>query len=1221
MRQGREVIENELKKRILVLDGAMGTMIQTYKLTEADYRGERFANSKVDLKGNNDLLSITQPDIIQEIYKEYLESGADLISTNSFNANRISMVDYSMENFAYEMNFESARLARQVVDEYNNNDKSRMRFVLGSMGPTNQTASISPDVNRPAYRKFEFDDFKLAYYEQVKGLVEGGVDILLLETIFDTLNAKAALFAIQQYNSDTGSDIPVMVSATIADKSGRVLSGQTLEAFYNSIAHVNLLSIGLNCAFGAEQLMQYVEELSKISKFPISAHPNAGLPNQFGEYDQSADEMLELITQYLEKGLVNIIGGCCGTRPIHIKKISKKAREYKPRVVQKLPINTTLSGLELLTIDKNKNFINIGERTNVAGSRKFARLIREEKFEEALSVARNQVEGGAQVIDICMDDAMLDSKAVMKKFVNLIASEPDIAALPIMIDSSKWDIIETGLKCTQGKSIVNSISLKEGENEFVRKASIIKKYGAAIVVMLFDEKGQADTFVRKIEIAKRSYNILVNTVGINPQDIIFDPNILAVATGIPEHNNYALDFIKAVKWIKENLPYAKLSGGVSNLSFSFRGNNVIREAMHSVFLYHAIKAGMDMGIVNPAMLTVYDDIPNDLRQLVEDVILNKNDDATDKLIAFAQNVKENSKDEKKVLEWRNQDVEKRLEYSLVKGITEFVDDDTEELRQKSESVIDIIEGALMTGMERVGDLFGEGKMFLPQVVKSARVMKKSVAYLKPFLEKENSNKKNVAKPGKVLLATVKGDVHDIGKNIVSVVMSCNNYEIIDLGVMVSEKEIIETAKKEKVDIIGLSGLITPSLEEMESIASTLNNENLDVLLMLGGATTSEVHTAVKIAPKYNKVAYVKDASQSVKIISDYMSDKKRSNLLHNLNEHYNDIRNKYESRKVKKLISLSEARENKYKIDWKNSEIVKPEFIGNKTLIKFPIEELIEYIDWTCFFHAWDLKGKYPNILKDKEKGDEAKKLLDDAKILLSKIVDKKLLKANAVFGFYPAIADGDNIEIYKDEDLNEKIYVFNFLRNQTKSDGKENLCMTDFIAPKNSSLIDYIGLFAITAGLGVDILVDNFKSENDDYNAIMIKILADRLVEAFAEKLHHDVRKKYWGYAKNENISIEEMFKGNYSGIRTAIGYPSVPDHSEKEKLFKLLDVKNTVNIDITESYMMSPVASVCGLLFANKEAKNFDVRKINDEQLKDYSNRKGFSLDETKKWLPRNL
>ncbi|MEA3505764.1 MAG: methionine synthase, partial [Bacteroidota bacterium] len=1067
MRLGRTIIERELNKRILVLDGAMGTMIQTYKLLEVDYRGERFADSKIDLKGNNDLLSITQSNIIQAIYREYLEAGADLISTNSFNANRISMADYNMENLAYEMNYEAASLARQVVDEYNNKDSSRKRFVLGSMGPTNQTSSISPDVNRPAYRKYEFDDFKEAYYEQVKGLVDGGVDIILLETIFDTLNAKAALFAIQQYNDDTGNDIPVMASATIADKSGRVLSGQTLEAFYNSISHVNLLSIGLNCAFGAEQLMQYVGELSQMSKFPISAHPNAGLPNQFGDYDQSSDEMVELITQYLEKGLVNIIGGCCGTRPVHIKKISEKVKGYKPRVVAEKPVNTTLSGLEALTIDRSMNFVNIGERTNVAGSRKFSRLIREEKFDEALIVARNQVEGGAQIIDICMDDAMLDSKAMMKKFINLIASEPDIATLPVMIDSSKWDIIEAGLRCTQGKSVVNSISLKEGEEELARKADIIKKYGAAIVVMLFDEKGQADSYERKIEIAERSYNILVNRVGINPQDIIFDPNILAVATGIPQHNNYALDFIKAVKWIKKHLPYAKVSGGVSNLSFSFRGNSVVREAMHSVFLYHAIKAGMDMGILNPAMLTVYDDIPADLKELVEDVILNRNKDATDKLIAFAQNVKADVKADKKILEWRKQDVEQRLEYSLVNGITEFVEQDTEELRQKSDSVIDIIEGALMNGMERVGNLFGEGKMFLPQVVKTARVMKKSVAYLKPYLEEENIKKEIVKKPGKVLLATVKGDVHDIGKNIVSVVMACNNYEIIDLGVMVSENDIIDTARKENVDIIGLSGLITPSLEEMESIASRLNKENIDVLLMLGGATTSEVHTAVKIDPKYNKVAYVKDASQSVKMIADYMSQDNRNSLLQNLASRYNDIRNRYENRKIKKLIALHEAKANKLKIDWQSGNIIKPKFIGNKTLLNFPLQELIEYIDWSSFFHAWDIKGKYPDVLSEKSKGDEAKKLFADAKSLLSKVVDDNLLSANAVFGFYPAIADGDNIAIYNDVELKEEVAVFNFLRNQTYANDENNLCMADFIAPKDSGLVDYIGLFTITAGLG----------------------------------------------------------------------------------------------------------------------------------------------------------
>ena len=1225
-------IEQELQKRILIIDGAMGTMIQRYQLTEEDFRGERFRDHHSDLKGNNDLLNITRPDIIKAIHAEYLDAGADIIETNTFSTQRISLADYHLEELAYELSYEGARLAREVADEYTQKNPQKPRFVAGAVGPTNRTASLSPDVNDPGYRAVTFDDLAEAYYEQVRGLVDGGSDVLLVETIFDTLNAKAALFAINRYASFTGKKLPIMISGTITDASGRTLSGQTVEAFWNSIQHANLLSVGLNCALGAKDMRPHLEELSQKANVYISAYPNAGLPNEFGAYDEVPHETAHLIEDFLQSGFVNIVGGCCGTTPDHIKCIAEKAAKYPPRIKPEIEPFMRLSGLEAVTITPESIFVNIGERTNITGSPKFSKLILAENYEEALTVARQQVEGGAQVIDINMDEGMIDSEAVMVKFLNLVASEPDISKLPIMVDSSKWTVIEAGLKCLQGKGIVNSISLKEGEEKFKEYARKIMNYGAAAVVMAFDENGQADNYERRTEICKRSYNILVNELGFPPQDIIFDPNILTVATGLEEHNNYAVDFINATRWIKQNLPFAKVSGGVSNISFSFRGNNVVREAMHSAFLYHAIQAGMDMGIVNAGMLEVYEQIPKDLLELAEDVLLNRRPDATERLVNFAETVKSKGKEVVRDEEWRKEPVADRLSHALVKGIIEYLDADVEEARQQANKPLEVIEGPLMNGMNIVGDLFGAGKMFLPQVVKSARVMKKAVAYLLPFIEAEKarviSSGEGVgderSNAGKVLMATVKGDVHDIGKNIVGVVLACNNFEVIDLGVMVPAQRILEEAKKQKVDIIGLSGLITPSLDEMVHFAKEMEREGLTIPLIVGGATTSRIHAAVKIDPNYSGPAiHVLDASRSVTVCSSLMNKEKRGEYISGIKEEYAKAREAHLNKRVdKKFMPIKEAREQKFQISVDGDVSPKPSFTGTKTIKDFPLEDLVSYIDWTPFFHTWELRGSYPKIFNDAFVGSEAKKLFDDAQKLLQEIVSKKLLQANAVIGFWPANAVGDDIELYTDESRTKVLDTIYTLRQQAeKPKGEPYYALADFIAQKNTGVADYWGGFAVTAGLGCDELVARFEADHDDYNSIMAKALADRLAEAFAEKMHELVRREYWGYAKEEHLSSEDMIKEKYQGIRPAPGYPACPDHTEKWTLFKLLNAEENTGMYLTESLAMMPASSVSGFYFAHPQSKYFGLGKITKEQVEDYSIRKNMPLEETERWLSPNL
>lgn len=1220
-----ETLEKLLNKKVLLLDGAMGSLIQQYNLTESDYRGERFKDWKIDLKGNNDLLSVMRPDIIQEIHENYLEAGADLIETNTFNANRISQADYGLEDYCYELNQESARIARKAVDKYSALTPDKPRFVVGAIGPTNKTASMSPDVNDPGYRAVTYDEIVEAYSEEIRGLIDGGADILLIETIFDTLNAKAAMFAIRNVFDEKDTELPIMVSGTITDASGRTLSGQTVEAFLNSVSHFNLLSIGLNCSLGAKEMKPYVEELSKKAPWYVSAHPNAGLPNQFGGYDELPNEMAAYLEEYLADGAVNIIGGCCGTTPEHIAAFAKVIEKYNRRQVPEKDHITKLSGLEPLIITRESNFINIGERTNVSGSKKFARLIREEKYDEALSVARDQVENGAQVIDVCMDDAMLDAEAAMVKFLHLVMTEPEIARVPVMIDSSKWSVIEAGLKCVQGKCIVNSISLKEGEEKFKEQARKILNYGAAVIVMAFDEKGQADTFARKTEICGRAYKILTEEVGFPPENIIFDPNILAIATGIEEHNNYAVDFIETIRWIKENLPYAKVSGGVSNLSFSFRGNNVVREAMHSAFLYHAMNAGMDMGIVNPSMLEIYDNIPKDLLKLVEDVILNRSADATEKLIDFAETVRQSDTKEKKTDEWRNGTVEERLSYALVKGIVDYIESDVLEARKNYPRSLNIIEGPLMDGMGVVGDLFGVGKMFLPQVVKSARVMKKAVATLLPFIEEENAESgEGPSSVGKILLATVKGDVHDIGKNIVGVVLACNNYEVIDLGVMVPTEKIIQVAKEKNVDIIGLSGLITPSLEIMSDFALEMEKQGLNKPLLIGGATTSKIHTAVKIEPHTGApVVHVKDASKSVRVVNNLINKSLRNDYIKQIKDEYKNLRETYSGSSAKvNYESIEKARANKLNIDWSNEEIIKPAFLGAKIFKSYSIAEIREYINWVFFFVVWQLRGKFPEILKDPRMGDEATRLYQDANQLLDRIEKEKLLEANGILGFYPANSVGDDIEVYKDESRKEILAIFRNLRNQvSKENGTPNLCLSDYIAPKESGKIDYLGAFAVTTGIGTKKLVEEFETQHDDYNSIMVKALADRLAEAFTEVLHLRVRKEYWGYAKDENLSMKELFLENYTGIRPAHGYPACPDHSEKDTLFKLLDAEKNAGISLTESFSMVPAASVSGLIFANPKSKYFFVGKVGKDQVADYAKRKGVSEEKVEKWLATDL
>jgi 5-methyltetrahydrofolate--homocysteine methyltransferase len=1224
-------IKEELKKRILIIDGAMGTMIQRYQLTEKDFRGERFKDHPSDLQGNNDLLNITRPDIIKAIHTEYMDAGADIIETNTFSTQVISLADYHLEELAYELSYEGARIAREAADAYTLKTPNKPRFVAGAVGPTNRTASLSPDVNDPGYRAVTFDDLANAYYDQVRGLVDGGSDVLLIETIFDTLNAKAALFAVNKYANESGKHLPIMISGTITDASGRTLSGQTVEAFWNSVSHANLLSVGLNCALGAKEMRPHIQELSEKANVFISAYPNAGLPNEFGQYDETAHETAHQVDDFMKAGLVNIVGGCCGTTPDHIKCIADRAAKYPPRPIPEVQPFMRLSGLEAVTITPESIFVNVGERTNITGSPKFSKLILAENYEEALTVARQQVEGGAQVIDINMDEGMIDSEAVMVKFLNLVASEPDISKLPIMIDSSKWTVIEAGLKCIQGKGIVNSISLKEGEEKFKEYARKILSYGAATVVMAFDETGQADNLERRKEICKRSYDILVNEVGFPPQDIIFDPNILTVATGLEEHNNYAVDFIDATRWIKQNLPHAKVSGGVSNISFSFRGNNVVREAMHSAFLYHAIKAGMDMGIVNAGMLEVYQEIDKELLVLVEDVLLNRRDDATERLVEYADTVKSKGKEIVRDEEWRKEPVESRLSHALVKGIIEYLDDDVEEARQKYAKPLEVIEGPLMDGMNIVGDLFGAGKMFLPQVVKSARVMKKAVAYLLPFIELEKQrvidagedSSGSRANAGKVLMATVKGDVHDIGKNIVGVVLACNNFEIIDLGVMVPAQRIIEEAIKQEVDIIGLSGLITPSLDEMVNFAKEMERQNFTIPLIIGGATTSRIHAAVKVAPNYSGAAiHVLDASRSVTVCSNLMNKDTRDGYIQGIKDEYEKAREAHANKKSdKRFVTLEQARADKFQIDLAKVA-PKPAFTGTKVFEAYPLADLVPYIDWTPFFHTWELRGSYPKIFDDKFVGVEAKKLFDDAQKLLKEIVDNNLLQANGVIGFWPANAVGDDIELYTDESRTQLLSRIHTLRQQSeKVKGEPYYALSDFVAPKESGVADYFGGFAVTTGIGCDELVAKYEKDYDDYNSIMAKALADRLAEAFAEKMHELVRKEYWGYSSGENLTVEELVKEEYQGIRPAPGYPACPEHTEKTTLFDLLKAEDNAKMHLTESLAMTPAASVSGFYFAHPQARYFGLNKISKDQIEDYATRKNMSIETVERWLGPNL
>jgi len=1152
-----EQLQQALKERIVILDGGMGTMIQNLQLDESAFRGDRFKDYDQEVQGNNDLLNLTQPALMKNIHADYLDAGADIIETNTFNSTQLSQADYGLEEIARELNVASAKLARDIADEFTAKNPNKPRFVAGAVGPTSRTASISPDVNNPGYRNVDFQTLVDNYYEAVSGLVEGGADLILLETIFDTLNAKAAIYATQQFFEDSGIELPIMISGTITDASGRTLSGQTTEAFYNSVAHAKPISIGLNCALGADALRPYVEELSNKAETYVSAHPNAGLPNEFGEYDQTPEEMAEIIEGFARDGFLNIIGGCCGSRPDHIEAIAKAVAKYPPRQIPEPPKALRLAGLEPFTGDENTLFINVGERTNVTGSKRFLRLIKEEQYEEALSVARDQVENGAQIIDINMDEGMLESKEVMVTFLNLIASEPDISRVPLMIDSSKWDVIEAGLRCIQGKAVVNSISLKEGEAEFIKRAKDCMRYGAAVVVMAFDEDGQADTYERKTEICKRSYDVLVG-IGFNPGDIIFDPNIFAIATGIEEHNNYAVDFINATRWIRENLPHASISGGVSNVSFSFRGNDAVRESIHSVFLYHAIKAGMNMGIVNPGQLVIYDEIEPDLKELVEDVVLNRRDDSTDRLLEAAEKFKgKGGQAKEEDLAWREWPVEKRLEHALVKGITSYIIDDTEACRQNAEHPIEVIEGPLMAGMNVVGDLFGDGKMFLPQVVKSARVMKQAVAHLIPYIEAEKSEGQKAK--GKILMATVKGDVHDIGKNIVGVVLQCNNYEVIDMGVMVPCDKILEKAKEENVDIIGLSGLITPSLDEMVHVAREMQRLDFNIPLMIGGATTSKAHTAVKIEPQYkNDIAlYVSDASRCVNVASQLLSETAKPAFVEAAHKEYDEIRERRKNRGDRtKLVSIKEARARAPEIGFDDYEPPKPAFTGIRSFEEYDLKELAEYIDWTPFFISWDISGKYPAIFDDPKRGEAARSLFEDGKKILARMIDENRITAKGVIGFWPANRRGDDIVVYTDESRSEELTTLHHLRQQDeKAPDKPMMALSDFVAAEDSGKTDYVGGFAVTTGIGVDELTQEFKDANDDYSAIMVQALADRLAEAFAERMHERVRKEFWGYAADEQMANEDLIKERYRGIRPAPGYPACPDHTEKGTLFELLD------------------------------------------------------------------
>lgn len=1224
-----QALQQALKERILILDGGMGTMIQSYKLQEADYRGERFADWPQDVKGNNDLLILSRPDVIGSIEKAYLDAGADILETNTFNATRVSQADYGMEALAYELNVEGARLAREVCDAKTAETPDRPRFVAGVLGPTSRTCSLSPDVNDPGFRNVTFDELVDNYSEATRGLIEGGADLILIETIFDTLNAKAAIFAVQGVFEETGIELPIMISGTITDASGRTLSGQTTEAFWNSVRHAKPISVGLNCALGAKELRPYLEELSAKAETHVSAHPNAGLPNAFGEYDESPAEMAVVVEEFAASGFLNIIGGCCGTTPEHIQAIAEAVAKYPPRVIPEIPKACRLSGLEPFTIDRSSLFVNVGERTNITGSARFARLIREENYTEALEVALQQVEAGAQVIDINMDEGMLDSKAAMVRFLNLIAGEPDISRVPIMIDSSKWEVIEAGLKCIQGKGIVNSISMKEGVEQFKQHAKLCKRYGAAVVVMAFDETGQADTAARKKEICKRSYDILVNEVGFPPEDIIFDPNIFAIATGIEEHNNYAVDFIEACAYIRDELPHALTSGGVSNVSFSFRGNNPVREAIHSVFLLHAIRNGLKMGIVNAGQLEIYDEIPKELREAVEDVVLNRNANGTEALLAIADNYRgDGSVKEAETEEWRNLDVVERLKHALVKGITSHIVEDTEECRQQCARPIEVIEGPLMAGMNVVGDLFGSGKMFLPQVVKSARVMKQAVAHLIPFIEEEKGDKPEAK--GKILMATVKGDVHDIGKNIVGVVLGCNGYDIVDLGVMVPADKILKTAIEEKCDIIGLSGLITPSLDEMVHVAREMQRQGFSLPLMIGGATTSKAHTAVKIDPHYKNdaVVYVTDASRAVGVATTLLSKEMKPDYAQKTREEYAMIRERTAARAARiERLSYEKAIEAKPQFDWSEYAPVKPTFTGCKVLEDIDLRTLVEYIDWTPFFISWDLAGKYPRILQDEVVGEAATALFADAQAILNKLIDEKLIRARAVFGFWPAnqIAH-DDLEVYCDN--GEQLATLHHLRQQTvKTDGKPNFSLSDFVAPKDSGITDYVGGFICTAGIGAEEVAKAYQDAGDDYNSIMVKALADRLAEACAEWLHQRVRTEYWGYDKDEDLSNEDLIREQYKGIRPAPGYPACPDHTEKATLFRLLDPAAEFNkagqsgVFLTEHYAMFPTAAVSGWYFAHPKAQYFAVGKVDKDQIESYSQRKGQDIEVSERWLMPNL
>ncbi len=1220
MKNREKELREILSRRILLMDGAMGTMIQRYRLSEEQFRGERFRNWKKDVRGNNDLLNITQPKVIREIHRAYLDAGADIIETNTFNANAISQKDYAMESLAYEMNLQAARLAREEADRKSAETPDRPRFVAGSMGPTNRTLSISPKVEDPGFREVTFDEVAAAYYEQAKGLIEGGVDLLLIETIFDTLNAKAALYGIQQCFDALGETRPIMVSVTIVDKSGRTLSGQTLEAFWISVKSYPLFSVGLNCAMGPEEMRPFIEELSGMVPIYTTLYPNAGFPNQFGEYEATPEQMAPILQDYARSGWINIVGGCCGTTPEHIRAFAKAIEGMPPRTLPEIPRRTQFSGLEPLTILPTSNFINIGERCNVAGSRKFGRIVREGKFEEGIEIARKQVENGAQILDINMDEGLIDSVAAMTRFLNLLAAEPDIARVPVMIDSSRWDVIVAGLKSLQGKSIINSLSLKEGEEVFLEHAREALRFGAAVLVMAFDEQGQADTLERRIEVCTRAYKLLTEVIHFPPEDIILDPNIFAIGTGIKEHNTYAIDYLEAVKYIKTHLPYAKVSGGVSNLSFSFRGNNVIRQAIHSVFLYHAIQAGMDMGIVNAGQITLYEDIPEDLRELVEDVLFNRQEDATERLIAFAQSVADKKLDAVKEQKWRGEAVEERLKYALVKGIVEFIEEDTEEARQKLGDPLKVIEGPLMDGMRQVGELFGSGKMFLPQVVKSARVMKKAVAYLTPYLDALKLDAVHSSN-GKILLATVKGDVHDIGKNIVGVVLGCNNYDIIDLGVMVPAEKILETAREKQVDIIGLSGLITPSLDEMVHVAKEMDRLDFHLPLLIGGATTSRKHTAVKIGSAYRKgvSVYVPDASQAVSVVSALLNPKTRESYIQKINREYERIRKEFEKASAARTLApIEEARRNRLKLSFSPREVAVPKQSGLHVLSNFPLEELRDRIDWTPFFAAWELKGTYPSIFDDPTYGAEARQLFREANLLLDRIIKERWLKARAVLGIFPANSEGDDIEIYADEKRHSLVATVHTLRQQMRRNGQRpNLALADFVAPKESHIPDYLGFFVVTAGLGLEEALQKVQADQNDFQGILLKALADRLAEAFAERLHELVRKQYWGYAPHENLSNEEIIAEKYRGIRPAPGYPACPDHTEKETIFKLLNATENIGVRLTESMAMHPTASVSGYYFAHPKARYFGVGKIGFDQLTDYARRKGKDVQSVLRWL----